>query len=98
MPNFAKIKLETLLKFIPMAMVTMNISITKDLAEFVDKEVKDKKFANRSEFFRHLIRKHYLMLQPKKLPSKDLDYYRMLDYTLAKDWMDDENEDLFLIK
>jgi len=96
MPNFAKINPDLYLNFY--TMVTMNISITKDLAEFVDKEVKDKKFANRSEFLRHLIRKHYLMIQPKKLPSKDPDYYKMLDYTLAKDWMDDSNEDLFLIK
>ncbi|MFA7685353.1 MAG: ribbon-helix-helix domain-containing protein [Candidatus Gracilibacteria bacterium] len=79
-------------------MVTMNISITKDLAEFVDKEVKNKKYANRSEFLRHLIRKHYFMSQPKKMPSKNLEYYETLDHTLSKDWLDDANEDLFLIQ
>ena len=99
MPNLAKMGSEILLKFNTMAMVTMNISLNKELAEFVNKEVKEKKYANKSEFFRHLVRKYHLLHQPKKMPSKeDMDYYRMIDHSLAKDWMDDENEDLFLIK
>ncbi len=41
-------------------MVTMNISLNKELAEIVEYEVKHKKYANRSEFFRDLIRKQYI--------------------------------------
>ncbi|MDD3861749.1 MAG: ribbon-helix-helix domain-containing protein [Candidatus Gracilibacteria bacterium] len=81
-----------------MAMITMNISLNKELAEVVDREVKTQKFANRSEFLRHLIRKHYFMSKPKKMPSKNLEYYKTIDHALEKDWMDDSNEDLFLIK
>jgi Arc/MetJ-type ribon-helix-helix transcriptional regulator len=41
-------------------MVTLNISLNDELADIVTKEMKDKKFANRSEFFRDLLRKEYV--------------------------------------
>lgn len=37
-------------------MNTYNISLNKELAELVDKQVKSGYFANRSEFFRQLLR------------------------------------------
>ena len=42
------------------AMATFNISLNDELAQIVDEEMKKKKFANRSEFFRDLIRTVYL--------------------------------------
>lgn len=42
------------------SMVTLNISLNEELADIVTKEMKDKKFANRSEFFRDLLRKEYV--------------------------------------
>lgn len=41
-------------------MLSYNISINEDLAKLVDKKVKDGKFANRSEFFRQLLRATFL--------------------------------------
>jgi len=41
-------------------MITWNISLNDELAQIVDEEMKKKKFANRSEFFRDLIRTVYL--------------------------------------
>lgn len=79
-------------------MVTMNISITKDLAEFVNKEVKEKKYANRSEFFRDIIRQNYLMKTKKKVLEKDdWGYYAMLDHSLKDAWEDDSNDNIFKI-
>lgn len=37
-------------------MSTYNISLNKELADLVDKQLKEGKFANRSEFFRQLLR------------------------------------------
>lgn len=76
-------------------MVTMNISITKDLAEFVDKEVKEKKFANRSEFFRDIIRKIFFEKTRREIIEKDIDHYRMLDYSLKDAWDDPSNDNIF---
>jgi len=58
-------------------MVTMNISLNKELADFVDKEVKTKKYANRSEFFRDMIRTIYVWNEPliiEPLDKDDPDY------------------------
>lgn len=41
-------------------MVTYNISLNKELAQIVDKKIKSGKFANRSEFFRQLLRSAFL--------------------------------------
>ncbi|MBA3047935.1 ribbon-helix-helix domain-containing protein [Patescibacteria group bacterium] len=41
-------------------MITYNISLNKELALLVDKHVKSGKFANRSEFFRQLLRSMFL--------------------------------------
>lgn len=41
-------------------MITYNISINNELAEVVENAIKNKKFANRSEFFRDLVRKFEL--------------------------------------
>ena len=82
----------------------MNISLNKELADIVNKEVKAKKFANRSEFFRNLIRKY--CVNPKeakkkseraKIIAENYDYYKMLDYTM-RDWEDPENDDIFKIE
>lgn len=73
-------------------MITINISINEDLAKIVDHEVKDKKYANRSEFFRDLIRQKYVY--KKKLPV-DIDYYKALDKTLDF-WKDKADNDIFL--
>ena len=39
----------------------------KELSQIIDREMKRKKFANRSEFFRDLIRKSYLTWEPYKI-------------------------------
>ena len=39
---------------------TYTISINQDLAKIVEKEKKQGKFSNSSEFFRHLIRQHFI--------------------------------------
>ena len=39
---------------------TYTISVNKELARIVEKEKKHGKFGNTSEFFRHLIRQHYV--------------------------------------
>ena len=41
-------------------MITYNISLNKELAQVVDKQIKLGKFANRSEFFRQLLRSLFL--------------------------------------
>ena len=41
-------------------MTHYNISINDELAEIVEYMMKERKYANRSEFFRELIRRHYL--------------------------------------
>ncbi len=41
-------------------MLSYNISINEDLTKLVDKKVKEGKFANRSEFFRQLLRANFL--------------------------------------
>ncbi|MEA2088710.1 MAG: ribbon-helix-helix domain-containing protein [Patescibacteria group bacterium] len=41
-------------------MITYNISLNKELAKIVDKQIKSGKFANRSEFFRQLLRSVFL--------------------------------------
>lgn len=41
-------------------MITYNISLNKELAQIVEKKIKLGKFANRSEFFRQLLRSAFL--------------------------------------
>lgn len=74
-----------------MAMITMNISLNKELAEVVDREVKAQKFANRSEFFRELVRN----IERRRIVEKDLEYYKMLDYSLKDAWDDPSNDNIF---
>lgn len=73
-------------------MVTMNISINEELVKVIDIEIKKKKYANRSEFFRDLIRKTFVDDKEDFVYSKD--YYKMLNYTL-RDWNDPSNDNLF---
>ncbi|MFH1564743.1 MAG: ribbon-helix-helix domain-containing protein [bacterium] len=47
-------------------MITYNISLNKELAQLVDEQIEFGKFANRSEFFRQLLRNTFL--------SKDEDW------------------------
>jgi len=42
-------------------MINYNISINKELAQIVEQKVKEGKYANRSEFFRELIRRLFVM-------------------------------------
>ncbi|NCF75329.1 MAG: ribbon-helix-helix protein, CopG family [Xanthomonadaceae bacterium] len=44
-------------------MITYNISLNKELAQIVDKQIKSGKFANRSEFFRQLLRSVFLSVE-----------------------------------
>ncbi|OGC82633.1 MAG: hypothetical protein A2V81_03950 [Candidatus Abawacabacteria bacterium RBG_16_42_10] len=41
-------------------MVHYNITLNQELADIVDREMKKKKYSNRSEFFRDLVRRQYL--------------------------------------
>jgi Arc/MetJ-type ribon-helix-helix transcriptional regulator len=47
-------------------MQTYNISLNKELAEMVEKQVKAGRFANRSEFFRQLLREVFFMNNSEK--------------------------------
>ena len=42
-------------------MTTFNISLNPELAEIVEIAIKKWKYANRSEFFRDLVRKYYML-------------------------------------
>jgi len=42
-------------------MINYNISINKELAQIVEQKIKEGKYANRSEFFRELIRRLFVM-------------------------------------
>lgn len=55
-------------------MITINISLNKELADIVEHEVKTKKYANRSEFFRDLLRKNYILNDIEELDKNDPDY------------------------
>lgn len=59
-------------------MTHYNISINDELAEIVERLMKERKYANRSEFFRELIRQHYLQDENnyviEKLDPSDPDY------------------------
>jgi Arc/MetJ-type ribon-helix-helix transcriptional regulator len=57
-------------------MATYNISINDELDQIVKSEMHKKKYANRSEFFRSLIRKAYISDNNiiTKLDKKDPDY------------------------
>jgi Arc/MetJ-type ribon-helix-helix transcriptional regulator len=41
-------------------MINYNISLNKELAQIVEKKIKSGKYANRSEFFREMIRKMFV--------------------------------------
>jgi len=71
-------------------MVTINISLNEDLAEIVEKEMKEKKYASKSEFFRDLLRRQYVY----NTSVSNKDYYKTLDNTMGQ-WANSENNDLF---
>jgi len=62
-------------------MVHYNITLNQELADIVDREMKKKKYSNRSEFFRDLVRRQYVeedyAIEPV-LPGDP-------DYALAKE-------------
>ncbi|MEK7648714.1 MAG: ribbon-helix-helix domain-containing protein [Patescibacteria group bacterium] len=63
-------------------MPNYNISLNKGLAQIVTTEIRKKKYANRSEFFRDLIRRRYVLRESDVvidniLPSDP-------DYTLVR--------------
>lgn len=71
-------------------MQTFNISINDELADIVTQEMKRKKYANRSEFFRDLIRRHYLesndgIYQIDTVTSNDPDYALLKTRVLDED-------------
>lgn len=45
-------------------MINYNISINNELAQIVEQKIKDGKYANRSEFFRELIRRIFVFKEP----------------------------------
>ena len=47
-------------------MQTYNISLNKELADLVEKQVKSGCFANRSEFFRQMLREVFLLNNSEK--------------------------------
>ena len=73
----------------------MNISINEELVKIIDLEIKKKKYANRSEFFRDLIRKTYVDDEEKDWPQTR-EYYKLLDYTM-RDWNDPADDNIFKI-
>ncbi len=71
-------------------MITMNISLNKELVKIVDREIKTQKYANRSEFFRDLIRRQYVIQESF---SSKKEYYQTLNNTM-KDWNDPISDNL----
>jgi Arc/MetJ-type ribon-helix-helix transcriptional regulator len=71
-------------------MITMNISLNKGLAEIVDKQIKKKKYANRSEFFRDMIRKQYVepAIGIETLDKNDPDYKLVEERSKDADFVD----------
>lgn len=61
-------------------MPTYNISLNEDLSKIVDANVKTGKFANRSEFFRQLIR--FVFLSDKSNDINDFIYSEPYDSEL----------------
>ena len=58
-------------------MTTYNISVNDDLAIIVEEAIKAQKYANRSEFFRDLVRKFYVnnnQYEVDELGDNDEDY------------------------
>ena len=72
MPKLANLKVA--LQITITNMITINISLNKELADIVEYEVKTKKYANRSEFFRDLLRKNYILNDIEELDKNDSDY------------------------
>ncbi len=50
-------------------MITYNISLNKELAQIVEKKIKSGKFANRSEFFRQILRSMFLSEKAGKIEN-----------------------------
>ena len=50
-------------------MITYNISLNKELAQIVEEKIKLGKFANRSEFFRQLLRSMFLSEKTKDIKN-----------------------------
>ena len=50
-------------------MITYNISLNKELAQLVEQQVKLGKFANRSEFFRQILRSIFLSNKADNIAS-----------------------------
>ena len=58
-------------------MITYNISINDELAQIVEEGIKKRKYANRSEFFRDLIRTYYFTQETytiENISPKEEDY------------------------
>ena len=55
-------------------MSTYNISLNPALAQIVEREIKVKKYASRSEFFRDLLRHYFLEPEIEKLNPGEADY------------------------
>ncbi len=72
-------------------MKTINIAINPELLVVVDKEMKKKKYTNRSEFFRDLIRKQFL----EKQQSEEELFYKMLMNKNLSFWNNPEDDDIF---
>lgn len=53
-------------------MINYNITINEDLAKIIEREMKRKRYGNKSEFFRELIRKTYLQ-RPAEYVIEELD-------------------------
>lgn len=64
-------------------MATYNVSINNELAEFINAEIKDKKYASNSEFFRELVRERMLC-------NRNLHNYKETNFT--EFWELDKNE------
>jgi len=53
-------------------MATFNISLNDELVKVINQEIKKRKYANRSEFFRELIRNTFFPINEEVLDEKEV--------------------------
>ncbi|MBI5415080.1 ribbon-helix-helix protein, CopG family [Candidatus Peregrinibacteria bacterium] len=53
-------------------MVHYNITLNEDLADVVESQMKRRRFANRSEFFRDLIRSQYVLIENENILIEEI--------------------------
>lgn len=76
-------------------MTTYSISLNNELAELVEKEMKSRRFSNRSEFFRDLVRNKFFpsenTAQIEEIPEYSRDYKTIQERSKNPEFIDFED-------